>query len=219
MNIRDIFKLVRIETGTEANDISDETLLAILNENLREFISILQSKKSDEFFAVSILNDIVPEQYKYWKLQYQDEEDRIIDIRKILKVRVKWENVPRVDVLDMDTTKNFSKNCYWVSWEDLWVFHNEKEVLIDSIEVIGLLELPEVDLNTPIEKVFLWKITTDTRILKMWLKPFLYERVWNLNASYNARQEYSKSMNSYINRLWRIKEPIERELPNLSRFS
>lgn len=218
MNIRDIFELARIETGAESNDISDETLLAILNENLREFISILQNKKSDEFFAVSILNDLVPNQYKYWKLEYQDEQDRIIKIRKILKVRIDWKNIPRVDVLEVDE-KNFWQNCYWVSWEELFVFHDKKEVFIDGVEVIGLLELPEVSLETQVEKIFLWKITAETRILKMWLKPFLYERVGNLNASSFARQEYLKEMKNYINRLWRVKEPIEREIPNLSYFS
>lgn len=217
MNIKDIFELARIETWTESNDISDETLLAILNENLREFISILQNKKSDEFFAVSILNDLIPGQYRYGELEYQDELWRIIHIRKILKVRIDWKNIPRADVLEIDE-KNFSKNCYWINWEDLLVFHDKEELTIDWVEVIGLLELPEVTLETSVSDVFLWRITPETRILKMWLKPFLYERVWNLNASINARQEYLREMKNYINRLWKIKEPIERELPNLSRF-
>jgi len=217
MNIRDILNTVRIETWTEANDISDETLLVILNENLGEFISILQNKKSDEFFAVSILNDLIPGQNEYWKLEYTDTQWRTIKIRKILKVRVNWKNIPRVDVLEAD--KTFSKNCYWVSWDELFVFHNQKEILFDGVEVIWLLELPKIDLNTPLEEIFLWKISTDTRILKMWLKPFLYERTWNLNASVNARQEYLKEMKNYINRLWRVKEPIERDLPNLNKFS
>ncbi|PZM81839.1 hypothetical protein DLH72_05065 [Candidatus Gracilibacteria bacterium] len=218
MNIKDIFELARIETGAESNDISDETLLAILNENLREFISILQNKKSDEFFAVSILNDLIPEQYKYGKLQYQDTEGRTIHIRKILKVRIDGKNIPRVDVLEIDE-KNFGQNCYGVSGEELFVYHDKKEVVIDGVEVIGLLELPEVTLNTPIDKIFLGKITTETRILKMGLKSFLYERVGNLNASSFARQEYLKEMKNYINRLGRVKEPIEREIPNLSYFS
>ena len=217
MNIRDIFNIARIETWAETNDISDETLLVILNENLGEFISILQNKKSDEFFAVSILNDLIPNQNEYWKLEYTDAQWRVIKIRKILKVRVNWKNIPRIDILDADRT--FSENCYWVSWDELFVFHNQKEILFDGVEVIGLLELPEVNLNTPLDEIFLWRISTDTRILKMWLKPFLYERTWNLNASVNARQEYLKEMRNYINRLGRIKEPIERGLPDLNSFS
>lgn len=221
MTIQDIFKIARIECSAEASDISDETLLAILNENLREFISILQSKKWDEFFAVSILNDIVPEQYKYWILEFEDDDNRVIRINKVLKVRYKWRNIKRVDVLDMDNNAILSLNepKYWFSWDDFYVFHKEKEVVIDAVEVIWLWDLPEVTINTPIEKIFLWKIRSDERILKLWLKPFIYEKMQNLNAAMNARQFYEKELNNYIFRLWRIKEPIEREIPNLSYLS
>lgn len=220
MKIKDIFEIARIECSADSNDISDETLLVILKENLREFLSILQTKNQEEHFAISILNDIVPNVYKYWVLEYLDEENRKIAINKILKVRYKWENIRRVDVLDISENeiKNIVSPVYWVSGEDLFVFHNEKEVVVDGIEVIWLTDIPEVNLETPVENIFNWKIF-DSRILKLSLKPFLYEKIQNFSASSYSRQEYLKEMKNFINRLWRIKEPIERGLPDLSYYS
>ena len=219
MNIRDIFNLARIECSAESNDISDETLLMILNENLREFLFELQTRKSDEYFAVTITNDLVPGQEEYWKLEYTDAQWRVIWITKILKVRLHWKNIPRVDVLQMDNNQNIQKPCYWISGQDLYVYHNSKNIEYDAIEVIWLSDIPKIDLNTPTSEFFLWKIQVPEKILKMWLKPFLYERVWNLNASVNARQEYLSEMKRCINSIWRVKEPMIRELPNLSEFS
>lgn len=221
MTIKKIFDLARLETWAENNDIWDETLIEILNENIFEILEILQSKKFDEFFAVSILNDLVPEQFRYSELEYEDDFWNILKLRKILKVRVDWKNIDRVDVLDVDENflKDLNKPVYWVSGQDLFVFHKEKEVLVDWIEVIWLTDIPEITLETPLEKIFLWRIKIDKRILKLSLKPFLYERIWNFNMAQNSRIFYEKEMKNFLNKLWKIKEPIERKLPDLSYYS
>ena len=221
MTIKQILDVARIEAGADNNDVKDETLLQILNENIKEILEIIQTKKFDEFFAVSILNDLIPEQYKYWELEYEDDNWNNLKVRKILKVRVDWKNITRVDVLDMDEEKiqNLSEPVYWISGQDLYVFHKQKEVLVDWIEVIWLTDVPEIQLNTPLEKIFLWKIKVEKRILKLSLKSFLYERMLNFSMAQNSRIFYEKEMENFINRLWKVKEPISREIPDLSYYS
>lgn len=221
VEIKKILELARIETWAESNDIDDDILLQILNENIFEILALIQHKKSDEFFAVSILNDLVTEQYRYWELEYLHENWKTLKIRKILNVRINWQNIKRVDVLSVDENflKNISSPVYGVSWQDLYVFHKEKEIIFDWIEVIWLTEVPEIKLNTKFEDIFLWKIKIDKRILKLSLKPFLYERMWNFSMAQNSRIFYEKEMKNFINKLWKIKEPIDREIPDLSLYS
>lgn len=221
VEIKKILELARIETWAESNDIDDDILLQILNENIFEILSQIQHKKSDEFFAVSILNDLVPEQYKYWELEYEAENWNILKLRKILNVRIKWQNIKRVDVLSVDENflKNISSPVYGVSGQDLYIFHKEKEVIFEWIEVIWLTDIPEIKLNTKIEDIFLGKIKIDKRILKLSLKPFLYERMWNFSTAQNSRIFYEKEMKNFINKLGKIKEPIDREIPDLSLYS
>lgn len=221
MTIKKILELARIETWAESNDIDDNILIQILNENIFEILAQIQHKKSDEFFAVSILNDLIPEQYKYGELEYEDEKWNILRFRKILNVKVNWKNIKRVDVLDFDEKKlkNISEITYWVSGQDLYVFHKEKDIIFDWIEVIWLTEIPEINLKTKIEDIFLGKIKIEKRILKLSLKPFLYERMWNFSMAQSSQAFYEREMKNFINKLWKIKEPIDREIPDLSRFS
>ena len=219
MKIKDIFELARIEVWAENNDISDQVLLSILNENIAEFVSIYQTKKSDEIFAVKLEKDLQPEVYNYWTLEFE-ENSQIFKIRKILKVRLKWKNIERVDFLEIDTENKKKQESYAISWNEIFIFHNEKEIVEKWAEVIWLIELPEItDIETESKNIFLQKITPPNRLIKMWLKPFLYERLWNLNASINARQEYLKELKNYINRENSVKEPLERKVPDLSFYS
>lgn len=72
MKIKDIFELARIEVWADNNDISDQVLLSILNENIAEFLSIYQTKKSDEIFAVKLEKDLQQEIYNYWNLEFEE---------------------------------------------------------------------------------------------------------------------------------------------------
>lgn len=218
MKIKEVFDIAKVECQLDSSDISDENLLVILNENIKEFLSILQSKKSEEFFAVTILNDLLPWQYEYWKLEYLDNWKNF-NINKVLKVRFKWKNIPRVDVLEIDK-KNISEVCYGISWKNLFIFHKEKEILLDAIELIWLTDIWKVEsIEENVEDIFWDFFDMDSRILKLWLKSFLYEKTWNFNVSLNARNEYLKEMKNFINRIWRIKEPIEKQTPDLRFYS
>ena len=218
--IKKVFDLARIEVWSDANDISDEVLLDIINENIKEMIELIEAEKYEEFFSVNILNDIIPEQFEYWRLNYIYQW-LVRNVRKILRVRFLWENIPREDVLIMDdkAIENLTDPVYGVNGYNLFVFHKHKEVVENGLEVIWLTDIPEIDLNTDINDVFMWRLETPERILKMSLKPFLYERMGQLQASINARNEYLINMKNYVNRIGRVKEPQERVLPDLSYFS
>lgn len=218
--IKKVFDLARIEVWSDANDISDEVLLDIINENIKEMIELIEAEKYEEFFSVNILNDIIPGQFEYWRLNYIYQW-LVRNVRKILRVRFLGENIPREDVLIMDdkAIENLTDPVYGVNGYNLFVFHKHKEVVENGLEVIWLTDIPEIDLNTDINDVFMWRLETPERILKMSLKPFLYERMWQLQASINARNEYLLNMKNYVNRIWRVKEPQERVLPDLSYFS
>jgi len=218
--IKKVFDLARIEVWSDANDISDEVLLDIINENIKEMIELIEAEKYEEFFSVNILNDIIPEQFEYWRLNYIYQW-LVRNVRKILRVRFLWENIPREDVLIMDdkAIENLTDPVYGVNGYNLFVFHKHKEVVENGLEVIWLTDIPEIDLNTDINDVFMWRLETPERILKMSLKPFLYERMGQLQASINARNEYLINMKNYVNRIGRVKEPQDRVLPDLSYYS
>ena len=230
--INDLIDFTKKITWTDSSDIENSLILEELQSERDILVEEIKSKRWEEFFSTFISHNLVPNQYRYEWLYEENLENWKYEVNKFLSVWIKYNNdddyIPAdirgisnlpYDVEYMAKNQNESSPIASFSDKSLYIFpRKEDEEIVDWIKLFWLIKLPELTLDTHLSDIWGSRITWEYKIIRDSIKPLLYELADNSSLAQKSLIDYENSKKRFLARLWRVKQPLETKLPNLSFF-
>ena len=229
--IWDLIEYTIEKTKTEGSDVDKDFLLKYLNEKRDEIVEEIKAFRGEDHFSKDVYHDLFMWQYKYTGLlaalwgniwSNTDPINRVstVEIKysetwDYRKASIKW--LHNLNASEEFLAKNQTQNSPIVclAWKHLYVFPTLQEWTVkDGIRLYWLIILPPLTLETSLKDVWGRRIHWEYKILIDALSPILYEHADNFVFYQSAAQAYEIKKKKLLRRIWKLKEPMERSLPN-----
>lgn len=229
--VSDLIEFTIKKTKTQWSDIDREFLLEFLNEKRDELVEDIKSHRGEDYFNKDIYHDLINGQYKYTSLLASFGGNLWTNkdpITKISAVSIKYSDNSDYEpaqirsLFSLPASENYlaenqpeSKPIVCLAWKFLYVFPTAKEKTINNwIRLYWLISLPELKFDTDLDDVWWRVIIWEKNILVSALSPMLYEFADNVAGKNEAEGVFEKDRKRFLSRLGRLKEPMERTLPD-----